>query len=113
VRTLLLSKFVIGLDAVSAPMAGATHVSPFLFVALDAAAAGLWSLSYAALGYVFSDQLDGVAHHLARVGTLVLSILAAAVAFYLLRRLTHWHQFLRRFDLRHFTHPQFQRVRSR
>src|SRR5215469_14035955 len=94
VRTLLLSKFVIGLDAVSAPLAGADGLSPLLFLGLDAIGAGLWTMCYVGLGYIFSNQLDRVAVHLERLGTIATLIVTAAFAFYLLRRLLHWHRFI-------------------
>jgi membrane protein DedA with SNARE-associated domain/rhodanese-related sulfurtransferase len=108
VRTLLLSKFVIGLDAVSAPLAGSTGLSRPLFVGLDAIGAGLWATCYAALGYIFSNQLDRVATHLERLGTVAVLIVTAAFAFYLLRRLLHWRQFLREFNLARITPEQLQ-----
>src|ERR1035438_2305910 len=64
VRTLLISKFIVGLDAVAAPMTGAARISLAQFVIFDGLGAALWSAAYTALGYTFSDQLDRVAVHL-------------------------------------------------
>ena len=108
IRTLLFSKFVVGLDAVSAPLAGAAGFSVALFLLLDAAAAGLWSGSYAALGYIFSNQLDRVAVHLARLGIVAALIAAGAFSFYLGRRFLKWLQFLRQFRLARITPEQLR-----
>jgi len=56
VRTLLVSKFIMGFDAVAAPLTGASE-SPLPGSFFDAAAT-LWSAFYAVLGYVFSTQLE-------------------------------------------------------
>jgi membrane protein DedA with SNARE-associated domain len=87
VRTLLISKFVVGLDAVAVPLAGASGKSVAHFLLCDAAGALFWTATYAFLGYIFRDQLDTVATHVARVGGVV--AFAALVAFggYLLHRL--------------------------
>ena len=77
VRTLLVSKFVVGLDAVAAPLAGAAAVPPIQFLVFDALGALFWSATYAVLGYVFSNQLDRVAVHIARMGAIVAIAMAA------------------------------------
>src|SRR5579862_7981910 len=56
VKTLLVSKFVVGLDAVAAPLGGASGTRLMHFVVFDALGAMLWSTTYAGVGYVFSDQ---------------------------------------------------------
>ena len=108
VGTLLFSKFVIGLDAVSAPLAGATGLSPLVFVGLDAIGAGLWTACYVGLGDIFSNQLDRVAMHLARFGTVDTLAVTAAFAFYPLRRLLHWHRLIRYFHIARITPIGFQ-----
>jgi membrane protein DedA with SNARE-associated domain len=106
VRTLLFSKFVVGLDAVAVPLTGAARVSPLQFLAFDGMGAMLWSATYAALGYIFSTQLDLVAVHLARIGAVVAVALAAGFGFYLARRLTRWQHFVHRFKLKRITPEQ-------
>ena len=99
VRTLLISKFVLGVDAVAAPLTGASGTSPAKFVLFEAAGATLWSAFYAFLGYVFSDQLDLVAVHLARIGTILAVLGAVAVAIHFAKRVARWLRFVRQFAL--------------
>src|SRR5580658_4820571 len=108
VRMLLFSKFVVGLDAIAAPLAGAACLSPVKFLVLDALGALFWTMTYVGLGYVFSDQLDRVATHIGQTGTLV--ALAAAVGFcvYLLLKLARWLRFLRQFNLERITPEQLR-----
>ena len=108
VRTLLFSKFVIGLDAVAAPQCGMARVPPSQFLLFDALGAIFWCISYAALGYIFSNQLDRVAVHLERMGALVALAVAAIFAFYLVRRFVRWLRFAREFRLRRITAEELQ-----
>jgi membrane protein DedA with SNARE-associated domain/rhodanese-related sulfurtransferase len=97
VRTLLFSKFVIGLDAVAAPLCGRARVPPSQFLFFDALGAIFWCISYAALGYIFSNQLDRVAVHLARMGAVVALAIAAGIVIYIIRRLARRLRFVREF----------------
>jgi membrane protein DedA with SNARE-associated domain/rhodanese-related sulfurtransferase len=103
VRTLLFSKFVIGLDAVAAPQCGMAHVPASQFLFFDALGAIIWCISYAALGYIFSNQLDRVAVHLERMGAIVALAVAASIAFYMIRKLARWLRFVREFKLARIT----------
>jgi len=108
VRTLLFSKFVIGLDAVAAPLCGRARIPRRQFLFFDALGAIFWSTSYAALGYIFSNQLDRVATHLERMGAFVALAVAAVFAFYLVRRFARWLRFLREFRLRRITPEELE-----
>jgi membrane protein DedA with SNARE-associated domain len=77
---LLVSKFVPGLDAVAPPLAGTSRTSRLRFLTFDAIGAGLYSCTYVALGYVFSDDLNRAAAYVGRAGTL-LAVLVFAAAF--------------------------------
>ena len=77
------------------PLTGAARISPLQFLAFDGLGAMFWSATYAVLGYIFSNQLDLVAVHLARIGAFVALALAAGFGFYLARRLVRWQHFVR------------------
>ncbi|HVO98160.1 MAG TPA: rhodanese-like domain-containing protein, partial [Bryobacteraceae bacterium] len=109
VRTLVISKFVIGVDAVAAPLTGAAGVSPAKFVMFDCAGATLWSASYAALGYVFSDQLDRVAVHVVRMGAVLGGLAAAAAAIYCAERIARGLRFVRQFALERISPEELYR----
>ena len=103
VRTLLISKFVIGLDAVAAPLAGRYGVSVLKFIVFDGLGAALWTISYAALGYIFNTQLDRVATHVTRLGTLMTFVILAGIGFFLVRRFVRWYRMVRQFNLARIT----------
>jgi len=99
VRTLLVSKFVVGLDAVAAPLAGAGGTPLMQFVVFDALGAATWCMTYAGLGYIFSDQLESVATHIGRIGAVVGFAVAAGCGYYILHRIARWLRFVRQFRL--------------
>jgi hypothetical protein len=90
-RSLLVAKFVPGLGAAAAPLAGVVRMPVSRFLLCDALGAGFWASTYLAAGYIFSNQLETVAMQGGRLGATFLSLLVAAcVAFlawkYLRRR---------------------------
>jgi membrane protein DedA with SNARE-associated domain/rhodanese-related sulfurtransferase len=103
VKSLLVSKFIIGLDAVAAPMSGVSRISLPRFLIFDGIGAILWSSVYTALGYVFSDQLDHVAEYTAKLGEL--AVFGGMVCFgvLIIRKLVRWYRFLREFKLARIT----------
>jgi membrane protein DedA with SNARE-associated domain/rhodanese-related sulfurtransferase len=103
VRLLLVSKFIIGMDAVAAPMSGISRTGIRRFLVFDALGAILWSSVYSALGYVFSDQLDYVAEYTAKLGRLLALLGIAGVGAMIILRLIRWYRFLRKFRLARIT----------
>jgi len=103
VKTLLFSKFVLGLDAVAAPLAGRSRVNPIRFLAFDGIGALSWSAAYMALGYIFSDQLELVAVHLFRIGTAVTVAATLGTGYYVGRTFLRWLRFLHEFRLARIT----------
>jgi membrane protein DedA with SNARE-associated domain len=83
-RTLLLvAKFLPGLSALSAPVAGAAGVSRWQFILLDVTGALLWAGTWLGLGYLFSGALDVVAGWVARLGGYGLVLAGAALAAFI------------------------------
>ncbi len=67
-RALLLAKFIPGLGAVAAPIAGQSRMPYMHFLAFDAAGALLWSLTGTLIGRFFGDVLKRHPGALAEVG---------------------------------------------
>ena len=84
---LLVSKFIPGLDAVAPPLAGTSRTSRLRFLGFDAAGAGLYACTYAALGYVFRHDLDRVAAYVGRAGTILAGVVLGAILIYSTRKL--------------------------
>jgi membrane protein DedA with SNARE-associated domain/rhodanese-related sulfurtransferase len=98
-RTLMLAKFVVGLDAATPPLAGLSGTSRTRFIAFDAIGAGLWSGVYAGLGYLLGRDLDRAAAYASRLGVLWVFFVFAALAIYVSRKLVRWHRFAREFQM--------------
>lgn len=58
--TILISKFVPGMNIVASPMAGISGVSRLRFLTLNAAGSLAFAVLFALLGYLFSRQLEHV-----------------------------------------------------
>jgi len=86
-RTLMLAKFVVGLDAATPPLAGLSGTSRLRFLAFDAVGAALWSGAYAGLGYVLGKDLDRAAAYAARLGALWVIVVFASLETYAGRKL--------------------------
>src|SRR5580704_8064325 len=82
-RTLVLAKFVLGLDAATPPLAGLSGTSWTRFIAFDAIGAALWSGVYAGIGYALGRDLDRAAAYAARLGLLWLFFVSAALTIYI------------------------------
>src|SRR5512133_546094 len=79
-NSLLISKFVPGLNAVAAPLAGSSGLGLARFLLFDIAGALLWILAYAGLGYLFSGQIETIAAYAMRTGSGLVILVAATVA---------------------------------
>ena len=102
-RTLVLAKFVVGLDAATPSLAGLSGISRLRFIAFDAVGAALWSGAYAGLGYVFGKDLDRAAAYAVRLGTVWLIVVFASLAMYVGHKLVRWHRFVHEFRMLRIT----------
>lgn len=101
--SLFVSKFVPGLNAVAAPLAGNSKAPYWGFLLYDGAGAVMWSGAYVALGYVFSGQLEAVAASASRMGTRFLLLVLALFAVWIGRKFFQRRRFLRQLDIARIT----------
>jgi membrane protein DedA with SNARE-associated domain len=89
-RSLLVSKFIPGLNAVTAPLAGGAGARLGRFLFFDSVGALIWISVYVFAGYLFSDQLEIAIGYAMRMGSGVLvtalSALAAWIAWKTIQR---------------------------
>jgi len=95
-RSLLISKFIPGLNAVAAPLAGNSKASFGEFLTWDASGTALWSGAYFAAGYLFSAQLELLLAYVSRMGSGVLLLVVALFALWLIRKYLQRRLFLKR-----------------
>lgn len=68
VRSLLISKFVPGMNRTTLPLTGTAKTPIGRFLLWDAAGGLLWAGVYTGLGYTFSDEIQDAADRLLRIG---------------------------------------------
>lgn len=93
-KSLLISKFVIGLDAIAAPMSGISRMSLPRFLAFDAIGAILWASAYSTLGYVFRGQLDRIATYSRDIGLFVVAVGVAGLSVFVVHKLVRLYHLL-------------------
>jgi membrane protein DedA with SNARE-associated domain len=94
-RSLLIAKFVPGLNTMAPPLAGIIGMRLGRFLIFDALGALFYIVSAAGVGYVFSNQLEQVASRVAGFGLSVLVILGAGLAAYIAWKYIQRRRFIR------------------
>jgi membrane protein DedA with SNARE-associated domain len=86
IGTLVVAKFLPGLNPLAAALAGVVKLHPARFVLLEAAGAVTWSGAWIAAGYLFSDLIDQIAAQVSRMGRASVLVLVALFAGYVARK---------------------------
>lgn len=107
-NSLLVAKFIPGLNSVAAPLAGYAKSRYLHFAAFDAAGALIWSTAYLATGYVFSEQLESVVGLTASLGANLLLLLIALFAAWIGWKFWQRRRFLRRLAVARITPMELQ-----
>jgi len=81
-RTLLIARFVPGLNSMAPPLAGSLHMRPFRFWRMDVVGAMLHCAAWMGLGFLLSPFLLKITNALAVVGHVVLGVVALAALGY-------------------------------
>jgi membrane protein DedA with SNARE-associated domain len=91
-KTLVVAKFVIGLDSIAAPMAGLKGFTRWRFLLFDSIGAALWSVAYFAAGLLLSKQASSLAATFPKMAPFAIVAFTIVIAFLVARRLGHWHR---------------------
>lgn len=85
VKSLLISKFVPGMNRTTLPLTGIGRTSLGRFLLWDMAGALLWSGAYTGIGYAFSDEIQDAAGRILRIGgEAVIGALIGLIVVYML-----------------------------
>jgi membrane protein DedA with SNARE-associated domain/rhodanese-related sulfurtransferase len=80
--TLLIAKFIPGVSTMAAPLAGSMKMPFFQFLGLDFLGAGIYALSYGAVGFIFRDFIAKIIGGFRAAGHVVeIVIVLAVIAF--------------------------------
>lgn len=103
VRSLLIAKFVPGLNALAAPMAGSSGMGLGRFLLFDTLGALVWMLSYCGLGYAFSGQIETVGAYAMRMGSGLILFVLALLTSWILWKYVQRRRFLRKLTVARIT----------
>ncbi|MGH7834429.1 MAG: VTT domain-containing protein [Candidatus Binatia bacterium] len=95
-HSLLVAKFVPGLNTAAPSLAGIFRMPVRRFVLFDSLGGLFWVATFAGLGFIFSDQLEQIAGYSLRWGGWLVGILVGSLAVYVLWKYVQRRRFLRR-----------------
>jgi membrane protein DedA with SNARE-associated domain len=107
-RSLLISKFVPGLNAVAAPMAGNSGVRLVRFLAFDSLGTLFWISTYMFVGYAFGAQLESAVAYASRMGSGLVVGVVGLFAAWLAWKFVQRRSFLRDLAVARITAEELQ-----
>jgi len=111
--SVVIAKFVPGLNILAPPMSGLTGMRLPVFVALDTIGTLLWAGVFAAIGWFFSNELESMAMRLAELGGMAGFILGGIVLAYFGWKLINRQIFLQSLRTRRMTPDEVhERIQS-
>jgi membrane protein DedA with SNARE-associated domain len=93
-RSLLVAKFIPGLNTVASPLAGRSGASLGRFLIFESLGALFWLVSITSVGFLFSDQLEIVADYAMRTGSGLITVVAASLAIWITWKYVQRQRFL-------------------
>lgn len=102
-KSLLIAKFLPGLNAAAAPVAGILKIRRARFLLYDTLGSFLWAGTIAGLGYVFSNQLEDVAIYALRLGISLAALIFGSLAGYILWKYLQRERFIRHLRIARIT----------
>lgn len=100
VRSLLVAKFIPGLNTAAPSLAGVFHMPMRRFLIFDSLGGFLWVVTITSLGLILGDQLERIALHW---GGWLVAALAGGLAAYVLWKFIQRRRFLRRLRIARIT----------
>jgi membrane protein DedA with SNARE-associated domain len=105
-KSLLVAKFVPGLNTVAPPLAGLLKISPLQFALFDLGGIVIWASSALALGVIFRTQVETVLIWLTAFGRVSLLIFLVLIVGWLLLKWVERRQFYKLLEKSRITPPE-------
>ena len=90
--TLLIAKFIPGVNTMAPPLAGSMRMRPQQFLRLDCAGASLYILAYGGLGFLFRDFLATITRGFQAASHVFGEVLFIAAIAYIAYRVWLYHK---------------------
>ena len=91
--TLLVAKFIPGVNTMAPPLAGSMKMRPLQFLQFDVAGGALYVSAYFGLGYLFRDFLAAIVRGVTAAGHITEAVVGAGFIVYLAYRISmYWKQ---------------------
>lgn len=91
--TLLIAKFIPGVNSMAAPLAGSMKMKLSQFLQLDFVGASLYILAYGGLGYLFRDFVATITHRLQTATQTIAVVLLVALVAYAVYRFLQYRRY--------------------
>jgi len=108
-RSLLITKFIPGMGAVSMPLAGIIRMPLSRFVLFDVLGILLWAGSYTLVGYIFGRELDRVLVYAGGMGKTLFVLVIGGLTIYVLWRYSLRRRFLKQLVVARITPDELKR----
>ena len=109
-RSLLLAKFVPGLNAAATPLAGISGMSLTRFLLFDTLGALLWISSYTLAGYAFAGQLESVFAYAEQMGAWLGIVLVLVLGGWIAWKFIQRQRFLRKLEVARITVDELRQM---
>ena len=109
-RSLLLAKFVPGLNAAAAPLAGSSGMSLPRFAVFDGLGAMIWISSYTLVGFLFAGQLEAAFAYVERMGSWLGLLAAGLLGGWIAWKFIQRRRFLRKLEVARITVEELSRM---
>jgi membrane protein DedA with SNARE-associated domain len=108
-KSLLVAKFIPGLNTVAAPLAGIFGMRFSRFLLFDLLGALLWTSAFVGLGAAFRNQLERVADQALMLGKWLMVLLLAALGSYIAWKYFNRQRFLHQLRIARITPEELKR----
>ena len=109
-RSLLVAKFVPGVNTIAAPLSGISRMSFPHFLLFDGLGACLWVGTFLVVGYLFSNELEKMAGLSMRLGTVLGVILFGGLAAYVVWKYVQRQRFLGELRIARITPEELKKM---
>lgn len=108
-QSLLVAKFLPGVNTIAPPLAGILHMSLLRFLLFDGLGACIWVGFFSGLGYVFREQMEEIAVSAMKLGASLTEVVAGGLAIYIGWKYVQRRRFLRQLRIARISPEELKR----